>query len=156
MNARPILTAALLLATAATLDAATVLTFQEAAPGAASQPKQVRRILVDGGRLRIEAAGPGAAGGVVIFKSDTGTLWVIDEGKRSYTELHRSVVPIQMEEETKGVKGAARAKGGGRDWAGAAHRPRGPRAKIPSARAMSRCSHRRRSRGKPDPPARAC
>jgi hypothetical protein len=111
VNARPILTAALLLATAAALDAATVLTFQEAAPGAAGQPKLVRRMVLDEGRLRVEVAGAQAGGPVVIFKSDTGTLWVLDESKRSYTEVHRSVVPIQMEEEVKkGDKRVAKVK----------------------------------------------
>lgn len=112
MNARPILTAALLLATAAALDAATLLTFQEAPPGAASQPRLVRRMLLDEGSLRVETAGPDAGGHVMIFKSATGTLWVLDPGKRSYTELQRAVVPFEMEEEKQGDKGAAPAKAG--------------------------------------------
>jgi hypothetical protein len=113
VNARPILTAALLLATAAALDAATLLTFQEAAPGAASQPKLVRRMLLDGSSMRVETAGPDAGGRVLIFKSDTGTMWVLDEGKRSYTEMHHAVVPFQMEEEKQGDKGVAPAKAEG-------------------------------------------
>jgi Domain of unknown function (DUF4412) len=112
VNARPILTAALLLATAAAADAATVLTFQEAAPGAAGQPKVVRQMLLEGGHLRVEGAGPKAEGPVLLFKAETGTLQVLDEGKRSYTEVHRSVVPFQMEEEQTGDKRVAKAKKG--------------------------------------------
>ena len=95
MNSPSILTAALLLAAVPALDAATLLTFQEAAPGAADKPKVVRRMLLDGNRVRVETAGGGQ---VLIFQADTGTLWVIDEAKRSYTEVHRSVIPFNTEE----------------------------------------------------------
>ena len=97
MNARPLLTAALLLATAVpAAHAATVLTYVEKTPGSQA-PTVERRMVLAGTRLRLETSA--AEGGrVLLYDAGSGVLYVVDEAKRSYTELRRSEVPFNEEE----------------------------------------------------------
>src|SRR5215208_2480648 len=91
------MTALLLVATAPALHAASVFTYSEKVPGSQAEAKMVRRIAIDGSRLRIDAS-PETGGKMLVFHADSGTLYVIDEAKRAYTELRRTEVPIPMEE----------------------------------------------------------
>lgn len=109
MSFKSLTTALLLLATAPALHAASVLTFTEKVPGSQAEPKLVRRIAIDGPRLRVDAS-PETGGKVLLFHADSGTLYVIDEASRSYTELHRTEVPIPMEEVKVAVPARRRGK----------------------------------------------
>jgi len=106
VNARPILTAALLFATAPALYAGTVLTFQEKVPGSQGEAGTVRQVFLDGPRLRVETITKERGNRLLIYQAGTGTLWVIDPAGRSYTEIHRAEVPFNTEEVKVGAPGA--------------------------------------------------
>lgn len=107
MNTRPLLTAALLVATAMpSARAATVLTYYEKPAGTQGKATE-RRLVLAAPRLRMETAGTAAGGGaqVLLFNAADGTLYVIDEAKRSYTELRATVIPMNEEEVKTGPGG---------------------------------------------------
>jgi Domain of unknown function (DUF4412) len=94
VRSRPILIAALLLATAVpAARAATLLTYQEKDP---ANPGQVteRRVVLDGPRLRMDTSGSAAGDRVLIYSADSGIFYILDDAKHSYTELQRAEVPI--------------------------------------------------------------
>ncbi|HXO18856.1 MAG TPA: DUF4412 domain-containing protein [Thermoanaerobaculia bacterium] len=91
MNIRSTLRRATLLAfllslLSTALYAGTVMTGKQQSPARGSSEQ---KIYLDGGRLRVEVTGEagGERGRVMIYRADTGTLWMLNAADKSYLEM---------------------------------------------------------------------
>ncbi len=62
-----------------------------------SKPPSPGRVVLDGGRVRMEVTRPDNTGAVLIFRGDRNVIWSVNDKQRTYTEVDRAKVRAILE-----------------------------------------------------------